>query len=369
MSLRCPIRTPLSNWGTDFVDEFFIRWYIYYLNNRFITIKLNGAQVTKRCTRGVPQGGVLSPLAFACATEDVLELFKADEPGSANPPATAGSADDSDDFMGFLPRRKRTKRKRGRRRNRRPPRPPRRVTVSTTAFADDLCFYITGGTPAELQQKAQEVMTKASAWSKTKGMAFSTTKTEAIIFSRRKYDKPANIILDGKPLEYSTVVKYLGVYIDHKLMWKDHIDIKLTKAKRLLMNIVRVCHPTYGVAPIAAAYYWKCCILPMFTYGTLVWHRGCKYKHIQSKLKKFQRLALKMMGPLCRSCPTRGLEVINYFRPIELECRRIAAEAYIRTEGHQKIDDALMHTTKTTQKGHRQLCSEFLHQIQYPFFG
>ena len=77
-------------------------------------------------------------------------------------------------------------------------------------------------------------------------------------------------------------------------------------------------------------------------------------------------MALKMMGPLRHSTPTRGLEIINYCRPLELECRRIAAEAYIRTQGKEKVSPAEMYTTKVTQKGHRQFCQEFLQEINYP---
>ena len=108
-----------------------------------------------------------------------------------------------------------------RRKKKRPPDKPK-ITVSTTAFADDLCFYITGGDLADLQVKAQEVMDKASAWAQTTGMRFSSTKTVPVIFTRTKYTKPKNIILNGDPLEYGHLVKYLGVYIDSKLLWNEH---------------------------------------------------------------------------------------------------------------------------------------------------
>lgn len=212
-------------------------------------------------------------------------------------------------------------------------------------------------------------MTKASAWSNSKGMRFSSTKTEAVIFSRTKYKKPNSILLNGVPLSYSHLVKYLGVYIDSKLLWQDHVDIKLKKAKKALMAVVRVCHPTWGVTPIRAAYYWKCCIRPMFTYGCLVWHRACRYVGVQDKLKSFQRLALKIMGPIRRSTPTRGLEVINYIRPLELEIRQLAAEAYLRTMGQERISATRLHTNKITQKGHRQWCLEFLQGLNFPFLN
>ena len=99
----------------------------------------------------------------------------------------------------------------------------------------------------------------------------------------------------------------------------------------------------------------------------MVWHRVCRNKTVQDKLKKFQRLALKMCGPIRYSTPTRGLEVINYCRPIELELGKIAAEAYLRTMGKEKIPAPAMHTTKITQKGHRQWCHDFLTALKFPF--
>ena len=336
-------------------DPLFIGWYSYYLHNRFVTLDLKGVQVTRRCTRGVPQGGVLSPLAFNCATEDGLSLFDADAPtpDSFRQPASAAELA--------------KKRKQAKKPSNTTPTPLDQVTVSTTAFADDLCFYIAGGNTAALHQKAQIVMDKASAWSKSKGMKFSSSKTMPVIFSRLKYKQPPPLVLNGVPLKYGHLAKYLGVYIDSKLTWRDHVDIKLKKAKKFLMTVARLCHPTWGVSPTAAAYYWKQCILPMFTYGCIVWHKVCRFKGVQKELKKFQRLALKMMGPLRHSTPTRGLEVINYFRPIELEVRRLAAEAYIRTNGRDLVPPAALKTTNQSLMSHRQYCHDFLRSLNYPF--
>ena len=362
-------------------DPLFIEWYKYYLYNRFFTIDLKGQKLTKTCSRGVPQGGVLSPLAFGIATEDVLNLFDEDKPDPSLKEDIAGNTPDSNESPAELhatpilarrntkrrqPKNKKTKAKTVRK-TKNTPKPAVRTTVTTTAFADDLCFYISGGTTKDLQKKAQYVMDKAAAWSHTKGMRFSSSKTETIIFSRVKYKKPKSIILNGTPLEYTKLVKYLGVYIDSKLYWNDHVDIKIKKAKKAMMACVRVCHPKSGVPPLCASYYWKSCILPMFTYGCLVWHPACRKITIQKKLKSFQRLALKMMGPLRRSTPTRGLEIINYIRPIELETRKIAAEAYLRTIGQEKIHASRMKTNKITQIGHRQWCYDFLKSIGFPY--
>ena len=41
-----------------------INWYEDYLKNQLVTIELNGISITKLLTRGIPQGGVLSPICW-----------------------------------------------------------------------------------------------------------------------------------------------------------------------------------------------------------------------------------------------------------------------------------------------------------------
>ena len=133
------------------------------------------------------------------------------------------------------------------------------------------------------------------------------------------------------------------------------------------MSIFRVAKGTWGLSPCIIAYYYKCCIVPLLTWGCMVLGRTCKYKTIQNKLKSFQRQALKIMGPLRPSTPTRGLEIMNYIRPLELEIRKLSAEAYLRTQSTNKIDEKDIYTKQITQKGHRQWCKDYLQIIGYPY--
>lgn len=46
-----------------------------YLRNRYIQVDLKGLQQKRKLTRGTPQGGVLSPLAWNLVFDSFLELF------------------------------------------------------------------------------------------------------------------------------------------------------------------------------------------------------------------------------------------------------------------------------------------------------
>ena len=47
----------------------------------------------------------------------------------------------------------------------------------------------------------------------------------------------ANFVISGEPIEQKPFVKYLGVYIDNKLKWKDHIKAVASKVTRAIAII------------------------------------------------------------------------------------------------------------------------------------
>ena len=65
------------------------------------------------------------------------------------------------------------------------------------------------------------------------------------------------------------------------------------------------------------------------------------------------------------SCPTRGMEVLNYLRPLELELRKVAGEAYIRTKKFEKIPLNAAYSTFDRKKGHRQWCEELFSSLNF----
>jgi ribonuclease HI len=308
-------------------DPLFISWYSYYLNSRVVTVNHKGIKVARKCVTGVPQGSCLSPTAFSLATEPVLKLF------------SGGTAIDLKDD----------------------PHPKVSLMPSQTAFADDLQFSIHGKNLIVLQEKMQWILNKLQLWAATVGLQFSSSKTAIVIFSRkRRFTKPNQCTIGGQLVSYADHARYLGVFVDRRLNWRYHVNLKIKLAKKTLMSIVSVCGQTWGLTPQAAAYYYKCIVKPKLTFGALVWHQVCRFKGIQNNLKRLQRLALTHCGPLRRSTPTHGLEITNYMRPLELEVRKIAAEAFLRTKNYEVIPPTVLYSTVVSHKGHRQWCQEFI---------
>ena len=90
-------------------------------------------------------------------------------------------------------------------------------------FGDDVNLICTGDNLLEMSVYMQEALDKQSEWGVKHGLKFNTDKTKVMIFTRRRnFDRPI-LTLDGKILEYVDSYKYLGVILDSKLNWKQHI--------------------------------------------------------------------------------------------------------------------------------------------------
>ena len=183
------------------------------------------------------------------------------------------------------------------------------------------------------------------------------------LHTEKALHKTLRLKLDGVELKYCHQVLYLGLWVDHKLTWKYHLAEKIKACKKILMAFVSVTGKRWGMSPWSARDYYNTMVKTSFCYLSMIWHHVCRLGTVQKQLKSLQRLAMKVMGPIWRGTPTRGLEVLCNIRPLELEMRRLAAESYIRTKPFHIIDSPKMKTPIESRKGHRQSCEEYLQII------
>jgi hypothetical protein len=79
-------------------------------------------------------------------------------------------------------------------------------------------------------------------WYKTKGLVVSPLKTSVMVFTRKyKPELVEPLGLEVKEIAFTSTVKYLGVVLDPKLNWKQHLI-----EKRKKFYSVCVCRRTMG---------------------------------------------------------------------------------------------------------------------------
>ena len=93
------------------------------------------------------------------------------------------------------------------------------------AFADDLILLTRVKTVREAENIANIELSKISAWAKDNKTRFNDQKSKVMLMTRRKRRerKDIEVYLNHKLLEQVYNMKYLGITIDSKLTYREHL--------------------------------------------------------------------------------------------------------------------------------------------------
>ena len=93
-------------------------------------------------------------------------------------------------------------------------------------FADDTTILLSRDSSQHLITKAEETLTKVKKWFDCNKLILHLGKTTHTIFQSKKQSLPPDqyFTLDGTNIYRAYSTKYLGLYIDENLTWRNHID-------------------------------------------------------------------------------------------------------------------------------------------------
>ena len=106
---------------------------VSYFSDRRVVLELVSSSVSKRATRGSPQGSVLGPACWNLMFDDLLRSLEAS------------------------------------------------IGNNFVAYADDLLVHVEGDSRSELEKKGQEIADQTSSWCSSTKLQISARKTEAIV--------------------------------------------------------------------------------------------------------------------------------------------------------------------------------------------
>lgn len=99
-------------------------------------------------------------------------------------------------------------------------------------------------------------------------MCFSTTKCVAMTVSNKRKPIVSDYYLENEKLTKEKKIKYLGVIVDHKLTFKDHINEKC-KNTTTILNMLRR-NLFFTPASVKSKAY-KACVLSIVEYASICW--------------------------------------------------------------------------------------------------
>ena len=186
---------------------------------QFVAINDNRS-IGSKISTGVPQGSILGPLLFLLYINDIVN---------------------SSEVLRFI------------------------------LFADDTNIFYSGSNADELFRIVNHELVHVVRWFKVNRLSVNLKKTNFVIFGNTSKLKNLNnyeIVLHSTVIERKTCAKFLGVIVDDKLTWNNHIECIEGKVAKNIGIIRKV----QSALPISVLNTLYCSlILPYLTYCNVIW--------------------------------------------------------------------------------------------------
>ena len=196
-----------------------------YLANRNQYVYFNGVSSPLRSVEcGVPQGSILGPLLFILYVNDIVY---------------------SSSILKFF------------------------------LFADDTNLLNSSKDLTKLISSTNEELSKVTEWFKANRLSLNVKKTHFMFFGNKQLpddNSSHKLMLDGSYLEQVNSTKFLGLFIDEKLTWNQHIShisLKVSKGLGIISRVRRIFPQTV----LLMLYYSL--IYPYLSYCCIIWGNAC----------------------------------------------------------------------------------------------
>lgn len=210
-------------------------WFKSYLSDRSQYVLYDGEESDiKPITCGVPQGSILGPLLFLIFINDFANASK---------------------------------------------------TLYYVLFADDTNVFLAGKDIHVLVDQIQSELLKLSIWLQANKLTLNLDKTQYMVFHRAKRKTfDINIKINDCVIEQVIYTKFLGVIIDNRLDWTNHISYISSKLSK---GIGIICRARKFFTKAALTTLYNSFIFPYFIYGVEVWgHASNTYLQQLIKIQK-----------------------------------------------------------------------------------
>lgn len=179
--------------------------------------------------------------------------------------------------------------------------------VVTATYADDTACLASDKTPEIASQKLQVHLDKIDQWLEKWRIKASVTKSVQITFTLRKGDCPP-VTMRGEPLPNETSVKYLGLHLDRRLTWENHIKKKRKEADIRWNSLQWLIGRKSTLTLNNKLLIYKAVIKPVWTYGIQLW--GSASNSNLEILQRFQNKVLRQIT--CAPWFARNNELHEY---------------------------------------------------------
>ena len=151
-------------------------------------------------------------------------------------------------------------------------------------------------------------------WFLANKLTLNINKSVVVLFGRHG-EKTINISIGGEVIPQTKITKFLGLWIDDNLSWKEHVNYLLLRLKRNI-NLLRTGKKFLSPHALKTIYFTQ--IHSNLTYGIGIWGSLIS-KDLLSRLQKVQNTCIRIMssGSHTSNTTLEGILMVN--QQIELD--------------------------------------------------
>ncbi|XP_033221161.1 uncharacterized protein LOC117175561 [Belonocnema kinseyi] len=144
----------------------------------------------------------------------------------------------------------------------------------------------------------------------------STRKKEAIFLTTKRKISPISFNVQEVDIYPQKSLKHLGVWLDTKLTYKEHIDKTVEKAEKTMTALASLMPNTRG--PRASKRKVLVSVIhSQLLYAALIWHKAIENNKLSRKLYRIQKVMGIRVCSGYRTISAEGAGVIAHIPPIE----------------------------------------------------
>lgn len=140
------------------------------------------------------------------------------------------------------------------------------TTNSIAMYADDTTVIESEETLSAVIKNLQSAVNKIAKWCTKWRIKLNDEKCQTKIFTLRQIKNTDNIFINRKSIEWTArdqAIKYLGIHLDTRLTWCQHVNIKLNQSHMSLKQLFPIINKNSHVKLECAMLLFKSIIRPM----------------------------------------------------------------------------------------------------------
>jgi len=204
------------------------------------------------------------------------------------------------------------------------------------SYIDDFCISVTSISIKSNCKKLEEIIKSLISEAEKQNILFDMGKTELIHFYDKKragIEEPITIMIDNISIiiKPKMLIRWLGIWFDSKLSFKDHIEKRINLANAALYRLKRLSNTQKGLDSTANRRLYIACITSISDFGIQLWWNNRAKKTLLLKYQKLQNAAIRQITGAFKNTPHKALEIEAAIPPPEVRFERLCNRYSIRS--------------------------------------